>query len=145
MRSQLELWRDIMVDGSKTPPRRQPRDTMTVKGQMYGILPAITRWVEGGRTSLVGVDTEDILAALPDDPSPDRDEPIPRYSAHALWHTFAAISLSEAGADLLAVSRAMGHARPSITLDRYGHLAPAGLAPLMARIDDVVAPLRKAA
>lgn len=73
----------------------------------------------------------------------DRDEPIPRYSAHALRHTFAAISLSEAGADLLAVSRAMGHARPSITLDRYGHLAPAGLAPLMARIDDVVAPLSR--
>src|SRR5699024_12093285 len=70
MRSQLELWRDIMVDGSTTAPRRQPRDTMTVKGQMYGILPAITRWVEGGRTSLVGIDTEDILAALPDDPSP---------------------------------------------------------------------------
>lgn len=69
----------------------------------------------------------------------DRDEPIPRYTAHALRHTFAAISLSEAGADLLAVSRAMGHARPSITLDRYGHLAPAGLAPLMARIDEVVA------
>jgi hypothetical protein len=59
--------------------------------------------------------------------------------------TFAAISLSEAGADLLAVSRAIGHARPSITLDRYGHLAPAGLAPPMARIDDVVGPLRKAA
>ena len=69
MRSQLELWRDIMVDGSKTPPRRQPRDTMTVKGQMYGILPAITRWVEDGRTSLVGISTEDILAMLPDDPS----------------------------------------------------------------------------
>lgn len=69
MRSQLELWRDIMVDGSKTPPRRQPRDTMTVKGQMYGILPAITRWVEEGRTSLAGISTEDILAALPDDPS----------------------------------------------------------------------------
>lgn len=69
MRSQLELWRDIMVDGSKTPPRRQPRDTMTVKGQMYGILPAITRWVDDGRTSLAGISTEDILAALPDDPS----------------------------------------------------------------------------
>lgn len=67
-----------------------------------------------------------------------REEPVPRYSAHALRHTFAAISLSEAGADLLAVSKAMGHARPSITLDRYGHLAPAGLAPLMAKIDDLV-------
>lgn len=69
MRTQLELWRDIMVDGSKIPPRRQPRDTSTVKGQMYGILPAITRWVEEGRTSLVGIGTEDILAVLPDDPS----------------------------------------------------------------------------
>lgn len=54
---------------------------------------------------------------------------------HGLRHTFAAIALSEAHADLLAVSRAMGHARPSITLDRYGHLAPAGLAPLMTQID----------
>ncbi|MDP5226915.1 MULTISPECIES: tyrosine-type recombinase/integrase [Arthrobacter] len=73
------------------------------------------------------------------------DEAIPRYTAHALRHTFAAISLSEAGADLLAVSRAMGHARPSITLDRYGHLAPAGLGPLMTKIDELVAPLAKAA
>lgn len=68
-----------------------------------------------------------------------RQETIPRYTAHALRHTFAAISLSEAEADLLAVSRAMGHARPSITLDRYGHLAPAGLGPLMTKIDAVVA------
>lgn len=70
-----------------------------------------------------------------------RDEPIPRYTAHALRHTFAAISLSEAGADLLAVSRAMGHARPSITLDRYGHLAPAGLTPLMERVDEIMSPV----
>jgi len=69
MRSQLELWRNIMVDGSKTPPRRQPRDTMTAKGQMYGIPPAITRWVDEGRTSLTGISTEDILDALPDDPN----------------------------------------------------------------------------
>lgn len=64
-----------------------------------------------------------------------RSEPISRINVHGLRHTFAAIALSEAHADLLAVSRAMGHARPSITLDRYGHLAPAGLAPLMTQID----------
>lgn len=52
--------------------------------------------------------------------------------------TPSAIALSEAGADLLSVSRAMGHAKPSITLDRYGHLAPAGLSPLMSKIDQVV-------
>lgn len=69
-----------------------------------------------------------------------RDEPIPRHTAHALRHTFAAISLSEAESDLLSVSHAMGHARPSITLDKYGHLSRKGLAPLMEKIDALVAP-----
>jgi hypothetical protein len=32
----------------------------------------------------------------------------------------------------------MGHARPSITLDQYGHLAPARLAPLMAKMDELI-------
>jgi integrase len=68
-----------------------------------------------------------------------RDEQIRRLTVHGLRHTFARISLSDAGADLLSVSNAMGHARPSITLDRYGHLSRKGLAPLMAKIDEVVA------
>lgn len=67
-----------------------------------------------------------------------RQEQLPRLTVHGLRHTFAGIALSEAEADLLSVSRAMGHARPSITLDRYGHLAPARLSPLMAKIDEVV-------
>lgn len=66
-----------------------------------------------------------------------RKDPIKRINVHGLRHTFAAMALSEAGADLLSVSRAMGHARPSITLDKYGHLAPAGLAPLMDKIDQL--------
>lgn len=74
-----------------------------------------------------------------------REEKIPRHSAHALRHSFAAVSLSEAGADLLSVSQAMGHARPSITLDKYGHLSKKGLAPLMGKIDALVAPLTKPA
>lgn len=69
----------------------------------------------------------------------DRQEHVQRINVHGLRHTFAAIALSEAKADLLSVSRAMGHARPSITLDQYGHLAPAGLSPLMAKIDELVA------
>ncbi|MCT1986957.1 tyrosine-type recombinase/integrase [Dermacoccus abyssi] len=68
----------------------------------------------------------------------DRKESIPRLTVHGLRHTFAAISLSEAEAGLLSVSQAMGHARPSITLDRYGHLSKKGLAPLMAKIDALV-------
>lgn len=67
-----------------------------------------------------------------------RQEPIERLTIHGLRHTFAAISLSEAGGDILPVSRAMGHAKPSVTLDRYGHLAPAGLSPLMGQIDQLI-------
>ncbi|MBT1004330.1 tyrosine-type recombinase/integrase [Paenarthrobacter sp. DKR-5] len=70
--------------------------------------------------------------------SQGQHDPIKRITVHGLRHSFAAIALSEAGGDILSVSRAMGRARPSITLDRYGHLAPAGLAPLMGSIDRLV-------
>jgi integrase len=68
----------------------------------------------------------------------DRQQSVKRINIHRLRHTFAVIALSEAGADLRSVSRAMGHARPSITLDQYGHLAPARLAPLMAKMDELI-------
>lgn len=70
-----------------------------------------------------------------------RTEPIPRLTVHGLQHTFAAITLSEAEAGLLSVSHAMGHARPSSTLDRYGHLSKKGLAPLMEKVDALVTTL----
>ncbi|MFX5579010.1 hypothetical protein ABTD84_21380, partial [Acinetobacter baumannii] len=34
MRAQLELWFDIMIHGSRIPPRRKPRDPATVKIQI---------------------------------------------------------------------------------------------------------------
>lgn len=68
----------------------------------------------------------------------NRSERIARINVHGLRHTFAAIALSEAGGDILSVSRALGHSKPSTTLNEYGHLAPAGLEPLMGRIDDLV-------
>jgi integrase len=42
-------------------------------------------------------------------------------SLHALRHTHAS-SLIAAGVDVLTISRRLGHASPSITLDVYGHL-----------------------
>lgn len=40
---------------------------------------------------------------------------------HVLRHTFASILIQQ-GRDVLYVSRQMGHKRPSVTLDVYGHL-----------------------
>lgn len=39
---------------------------------------------------------------------------------HSLRHTFATRCL-EQGMDVVTVSRLLGHASPSITLDKYGH------------------------
>lgn len=64
-----------------------------------------------------------------------RHEPIKRVNVHGLRHTFAAVALSELRADTVLVSRALGHSRPSTTLNHYGHLAPRGLEALMVEMD----------
>ena len=46
---------------------------------------------------------------------------LPRVSFHALRHTHAS-TLIGAGLDILTISRRLGHGRPSVTLDVYGHL-----------------------
>jgi integrase len=47
-------------------------------------------------------------------------EGMPRLTLHDLRHTFGS-HLVRQGADVVTVSRQMGHARPSITLDVYSH------------------------
>ena len=46
---------------------------------------------------------------------------LPRVSFHALRHTHASV-LIRAGVDILTISRRLGHSKPSVTLDTYGHL-----------------------
>ena len=46
---------------------------------------------------------------------------LPRVSFHALRHTHASV-LIRAGVDILTISRRLGHSKPSVTLDVYGHL-----------------------
>jgi integrase len=41
---------------------------------------------------------------------------------HALRHPFASVLIIDLRLDVVQVSRQLGHARPSITLDRYSHL-----------------------
>jgi integrase len=40
---------------------------------------------------------------------------------HALRHTHVSVLIRER-VDILTISRRIGHARPSVTLDVYGHL-----------------------
>lgn len=46
---------------------------------------------------------------------------LPRVSFHALRHTHAS-ALIAAGVDVVAISRRLGHANPTVTLNTYGHL-----------------------
>ena len=46
---------------------------------------------------------------------------LPRVSFHALRHTHAS-PLIAAGLDVVAISRRLGHANPTVTLNTYGHL-----------------------
>ena len=46
---------------------------------------------------------------------------LPGVSFHALRHTHASMLIA-AGLDVVSTSRRLGHGRPSVTLDVYGHL-----------------------
>ncbi len=48
---------------------------------------------------------------------------LPKMRFHDLRHTAASLMLNN-GVDVLVASKRLGHAKPSITLDFYGHLLP---------------------
>lgn len=52
-----------------------------------------------------------------------REAGLPEIRFHDLRHTAASLMLNR-GIPVIVVSRILGHARPSITLDVYGHLMP---------------------
>lgn len=65
---------------------------------------------------------------------------VKRIRFHDLRHTAVAIMLSY-GKSIFAVSKFIGHARPSITSDIYGHLVPGAADDLGQFMDDLVSPL----
>ncbi len=65
---------------------------------------------------------------------------LPEIRFHDLRHTAASLMLNNGVAPLVA-SRRLGHARPSITLDIYGHLIPNKQAETAELMDELVTPI----
>ena len=65
---------------------------------------------------------------------------LPPIRFHDLRHTSASILLNQ-GVPVITVSRRLGHAKASITLDIYGHLIPTMQTEVAEMIDDLVMPV----
>jgi integrase len=68
------------------------------------------------------------------------DAGLPDIRFHDLRHTAASLMLNN-GIPPIVVSRRLGHARASITLDVYGHLIPTMQTEAAEMIDDLVIPI----
>ena len=64
---------------------------------------------------------------------------LPPIRFHDLRHTAASLMLNH-GVSAIVVSRRLGHARTSITMDVYGHLIPSMQAEAAELIDALVTP-----
>ena len=70
-----------------------------------------------------------------------RDEAgLPKIRFHDLRHTAASLMLNN-GVDVLIVSKRLGHSKPSITLDVYGHLIPSSQEKAADLIDTLITPI----
>ncbi len=65
---------------------------------------------------------------------------LPEIRFHDLRHTSATLMLNH-GIPIMVVSRRLGHARPSITLNIYGHLIPSMDVMAADKLDELVTPI----
>jgi integrase len=66
---------------------------------------------------------------------------LPKIRFHDLRHTAASMMLNY-GISVLAVSRRLGHSKPSITLDVYGHLIPSKEEEAATLMDELLTPIK---
>ena len=69
-----------------------------------------------------------------------KDAGLPNIRFHDLRHTAASLMLNN-GIPVIVVSRRLGHARPSITLDVYGHLIPSKQREVAELMDELLTPI----
>lgn len=65
MRLELTEWFEVMLNGSRTPPRRQPRDQQTIRLALRWAIPALSAWSQHGHQSLREITPDDVRAILP--------------------------------------------------------------------------------
>jgi len=65
---------------------------------------------------------------------------LPEIRFHDLRHTAASLMLNN-GIPLIVVSRRLGHAQPSITLNVYGHMIPMMQEQAAELMDKITAPI----
>lgn len=69
-----------------------------------------------------------------------KDAELPSIRFHDLRHTAASLMLNH-GVPILIVSKRLGHAQPSITLDVYGHIMPNMQEEAASIMDEIVTPI----
>jgi integrase len=65
---------------------------------------------------------------------------LPKIRFHDLRHTAATLMLIN-GIPLIVVSRRLGHSKPSVTLDIYGHYLPGMQSTAAALMDELITPI----
>ena len=65
---------------------------------------------------------------------------LPKIRFHDLRHTSASLMLNR-NLPPIAISRRLGHAKPSTTLDIYGHLLPEGQEEVARMMDEITTPI----
>lgn len=65
MTGQLEVWLEVMLNGSDKAPRQRSRDPRTARIHIMGIAPIIHAWAEAGHQSLAEITPAQVRAALP--------------------------------------------------------------------------------
>lgn len=70
MTSELRRWLDIMLNGSRTSPRRRPRAQITARLYLGWALPALRTWAADGHSSLREISSNDVRAVLPPSGNP---------------------------------------------------------------------------
>jgi hypothetical protein len=65
MKTQLEIWLEVMLNGSPSPPRQRSRDPETVRLHILGVAPIVHARAAAGHQSLAEITPEQLRAALP--------------------------------------------------------------------------------